>query len=44
MHKLESAIENDWHKILCDFQTWTDYLILATRLDLELIKKKKRTL
>ena len=38
MHKPESFREK--HKILWDFEIQTDYLILARRLNLDLIEKK----
>ena len=46
MHKAESALKNETHQILWDFEMQTDHLILARRsdqtwLDLTLIKKKK---
>ena len=44
MHKPESFLENETHKILSVFQIHTDYWISARRTDLVLInKKKKRT-
>ena len=43
MCKPESIQENDSHEILWDFEIETDYQILARRLDLVWIKKKKRT-
>ena len=39
----KSVLENETHKILWDFQVQTDHQILAMRLDLVLIDKKKRT-
>ena len=39
MHKLESVLENETHKILWDFEIQTDYLIPAIRKDLVLISK-----
>ena len=41
IHKPESVLENETHKILSDFEIQTDHSILARRLDLVLIKKKK---
>ena len=41
MHKLESVLENEMHKILIDFEIQTDHLILTSRPDLEIINKKK---
>ena len=43
MHKPESVLENETHKILWDFEIQTDHLIPARRPDLVLINKKKRT-
>ena len=43
MHKPESVLENETHKILWDFEIQTDHLITARRPDLVLINKKKRT-
>ena len=44
MHNPASILENDTHKLLCDFDIQTDHLISARRLDLIVInKKKKRT-
>ena len=43
MHKLESAQENEIHQILWDFEIQREHPILARRLDLVLINKKKRT-
>ena len=40
MTKLESILENDPHWILKDFDIQTDHLILVTREDLMLIRKK----
>ena len=42
MHKPASVVENEMHKILCDFAMQTDHpLISAQRLDLVLSKKKR---
>ena len=44
MHNPASALENDTHKLLWDFDIQMDYLISARRPDLIIInKKKKRT-
>ena len=43
MHKPESVIENEMHKILWDFEILTDHPIRARRPDQVLINKKKRT-
>ena len=43
MHKQESILENEMHKILWDFEIQKDHLIPARRPDLLLINKKKRT-
>ena len=43
MHKPESVLKNETHKILWDFEIKTDHLIPAKRLDLVLINKKERT-
>ena len=42
MHKPESVLENETHKILWDFEIQTDHLITARRPDLVLINKKER--
>ena len=39
-----SVLENDTHKLLWDFGTQTDHLILARRPDLIIINKKKENL
>ena len=44
MHNPESVLENETHKILCDFQIQTDHLISARRPDLMIINKKKNNL
>ena len=41
MHKTESILENEMHKILWNFEIKTD-LISARRLDLMIIKKEKQ--
>ena len=41
MHKLESVLENETFKILCDFEIQIDHLIPAKRPDLINNKKKK---
>ena len=38
----ESLLENVLHKILWDFEIQTDLLISARRLDLVIVKKKKK--
>ena len=43
MHNLASVLENDTHKLLCDFDKHTDHLISVSGPDLIVIKKKKRT-
>ena len=43
VHKQESALENETHKILWDFETQTDHLTPARRPDLVIVNKKKRT-
>ena len=43
MHKPESVLENEPHKILWNFEIQTHYLIPARRPDLVIIKKKGRT-
>ena len=40
MHKAESVLENEMHRILWDFFIYRTYLIPARRLDLVLIRKK----
>ena len=42
MHKPESVLENEMHKILWDFEIQMDHLISARRPDLVLIKKNKK--
>ena len=42
MHKPESVLENEMHKILWDFEIQTEHLIPARRPDLVIINKKKR--
>ena len=42
MHNPVPVLENDSHKILCDFNVQTGHLILARRPDLIIINKKKR--
>ena len=37
------VLENYTHKLIWDFDIWTDYLISARRPDLIIINKKKRT-
>ena len=44
MHKTGSVLENEMYKSLLDFHIQTDNLILARRLDLQIIDKKKRAL
>ena len=44
MHKPESVLENETHKILWDFEIKTDHLIPARRPDLVLINRKEREL
>ena len=44
MHKPESVLENETHKILRDFEIKTDHLIPARRPELVLIGKKKTCL
>ena len=43
IHKPESVLENETHKILCFFEIQTDPLILNRKSDPVLINKKKRT-
>ena len=42
MHNPELVLENDTHKLLCDFDIQTDYLISARRPDLIIINKNKK--
>ena len=42
MHKPESILENEMHKILWDFEIQIDHLILARRPDLVIINNKKK--
>ena len=43
MHKSESVLENQTHKLFLDFYKKMDHLILARRPDLIIIDKKERT-
>ena len=46
MHNPAPVLENDTHKLLCDFDIHTDHLISSRRPELTIInnnKKKKRT-
>ena len=43
MHKLESTLENETHKNLCDLKIQMDHSIPFRRPDLVLINLKKRT-
>ena len=40
MHKPESVLENEMHKILREFEIQTNHLILARKTGQELIKKR----
>ena len=42
MHKPESILENETHKILKDFEIQIDHLIPARRPILAIVKKKNR--
>ena len=42
LHKLESILENETHKILWNFEIQTDHLISARRPDLVLVNNKKK--
>ena len=42
MHNPAADLENDTHKLLCNFDIQTDQLISARRPDLVVINKKKR--
>ena len=42
MHKLEPVLENETHKILCDFEIKTDHLILSRKPDPVLFNDRKR--
>ena len=42
MHKPESVLENETHKILWDFEIQTDHLIPTRKPDLVQINKKKK--
>ena len=44
MDNSESALENESHKILLDFEIQTDHLISVTRQDRGIVKEKKRQL
>ena len=41
IHRPESVLENETHKLSRDFEVQTDHQILARRLDLLILKKKK---
>ena len=40
MHNLESVLENETHKLFCNFEIQTDHLISAERPDRMIIKKE----
>ena len=42
MHNPTPILENDTHKLLWDFDIYTDYLISTRRPDLIVINNKKR--
>ena len=42
MNKSAPVLQNDTHKLLCDFNIQTDHLIPARRPDLIVINKKKK--
>ena len=42
MHNPESVLENETHRVLWEFEIQTANLIPASRLDLVIIKKKKK--
>ena len=42
LHKLESALENETHKILWKFDIHTDHLNSARRPDLVIVRKKEK--
>ena len=42
MHKPESVLENEMHKLFWDFEIQTDYLIPTKTPDLVIAKKKKK--
>ena len=42
MHNPKSALENDTHKLLWDFDIQTDHLILARQPDFIIINKKRK--
>ena len=42
MHKAESILENEKHKILWDFKIQPDHPIMARGSDLKSMNKKKR--
>ena len=41
IHNTESALKDETHKILRDFEIQTDHLISATRPDLVIVNKKR---
>ena len=42
MHNAESFLENEMHKLRCDFEIQMDYLISARRPDIVIVKKKQK--
>ena len=42
MHNPESVLENETHKVLCDFEIKTDHLISARRLDIVLVNNNNK--
>ncbi len=42
MHNPAPVLENDWHKLVWDFNIQTDHIIPARRPHLIIIKKKKK--
>ena len=43
MHKLESVMENETHKVPWDFEVETDHLISTGRLDLAIVYEKRES-
>ena len=41
MNNPESILENETHKILCDFEIQTNHLISARQPDIEIVNKKR---
>ena len=42
MNNPESVLENGKHKIFCDFEIQTEYIISGKRLDLAIVNTQKK--